>query len=116
MFCHTIVIFLIFIRRQLEILKKGGELNESEMSLKQTAQDLVDIWTEELKQFQSNFKMIENDTKNRTSEILQKHLVLLVNKKFGNKNYQTLPFDDWNDGETLREVIIFRFKSYALIM
>lgn len=98
----------IFLRKQLEILKKGGELSENELSLKQTAQDLVDIWTEELKQFQLNFKVIENDKKSRISKMLEKHLVLLVNKKIGNKNYHTLPLDYWRQGESLREVINFQ--------
>lgn len=87
------------------MLKKGEELNE-EVHLKQTAQDLFDAWTEELKQFKITYKLNDiNSKKLIASQKLDKHLVLLVNKKVNDKSYFTLPLDHYKEGETLRQVI-----------
>lgn len=62
------------------------------------------MWTEELIKFESIYKMSEIAEKNTLRNKLNKHLVLVINQKSGQKNYHTLPIDYWNQGETLRQV------------
>lgn len=106
-FTQKCVFKLFFcVSKQLELLKKGVELTE-EVNLKQTAQDLLDVWTEESKQFKTNYKLKDDYLKKIvSSQRLDRHLVLLVNKKGNNKNYFTLPLDHHKEGETLRQVTI----------
>lgn len=87
-------------------MKKGGEISESDLNLKQTAQDLIDMWTEEMSKFNSTYKVSEVAEKNKSTNKLDRHLVLVVNKKSKQKTYHTLPLDYWNEGETLRQVHI----------
>lgn len=89
----------------MEILKKGGDLDEREINLKQTAQDLLDLWTEELNNFQPGIRVTADDKKNHLNRKLDKHLVLVINEK--NNKFQNLPVDSWKQGETLRQVNVF---------
>lgn len=72
--------------------------------MKQTAQDLIDMWSEELSKFESTYKVSESSQTNTLKNKLDKHLVLVVNHKLGQKNYHILPMDNWKQGETLRQV------------
>lgn len=99
--------YIILISKQLEMLKKGVEVTE-EINLKQTAQDLLDMWTEEFKQFTSTYQLkdVDNIRKMIERQRLDRHLVLLTNKEANNKSYYTLPLDYHKKGETLRQVLI----------
>lgn len=45
---------------------------------------------------------------------LDKHLVLVVNQKLGDKKYFLLPQSKREDGETLRQVIIHQYISFII--
>ncbi|XP_018579215.1 39S ribosomal protein L46, mitochondrial isoform X2 [Anoplophora glabripennis] len=92
-------------KRAIESLKKGGNFDE-EVNLKQTAQDFVDAANEELAQFKPAEKVTEPDKNNDLKSLerkLDKHLVLVLDQKIGDKNYFMLPQGVRQDGETLRQ-------------
>lgn len=90
--------------KQMELLKKGDI--ESDLALKQTAQDFVDMSSDELNKFQFGSVVTEADNKKdikSTLRKLNKNLVLVTQTKIGDKNFYLLPQGMRNDGETLRQ-------------
>nr|CAH7728001.1 unnamed protein product [Callosobruchus chinensis] len=92
-------------RKMIASLKKGS-IDDTEANLKQTAQDLVDSWTEELSQFKPADRITDADKKNDMKSLqrkLDKHLVLVVNQMLGDKKHYLLPQGILQAGETLRQ-------------
>ncbi|XP_023024236.2 mitochondrial ribosomal protein L46 [Leptinotarsa decemlineata] len=92
--------------KQLEILKRGGDLDDMDSNLKQTAQDLMDLWSEEASKFKPASTTTEADKKNDLKSLsrkLDKSLVFVLNQKIGDKYFYMLPQDLRQDGETLRQ-------------
>uniref|UniRef100_A0A8D8Y964 Large ribosomal subunit protein mL46 n=1 Tax=Cacopsylla melanoneura TaxID=428564 RepID=A0A8D8Y964_9HEMI len=75
-------------------------------ALQQTGQDFLDMGLNELKKFTPANRITkadkENDNKS-THRKLDKHLVLLLNEKLGDKLHWILPFGKRLDGETMRQ-------------
>ncbi|KAG5868042.1 hypothetical protein JTB14_001734 [Gonioctena quinquepunctata] len=91
---------------QLELLKKGGDIGDMDSNLKQTAQDLMDLWNEEASKFKPHGRTTEADKQNDSKSLsrkLDKNLVYVVNQKIGDKTYYMLPQDLRQGGETLRQ-------------
>ncbi|XP_072395546.1 large ribosomal subunit protein mL46 [Diabrotica undecimpunctata] len=92
--------------KNLEILKKGGEIEDVDVNLKQTAQDLKDMWTAEASQFKFADTVTDADKKNDQKSLnrrLDKHLIYVLNQKVGDKKFYLLPQGIRQDGETLRQ-------------
>nr|CAH7728002.1 unnamed protein product [Callosobruchus chinensis] len=101
-------------RKMIASLKKGS-IDDTEANLKQTAQDLVDSWTEELSQFKPADRITDADKKNDMKSLqrkLDKHLVLVVNQMLGDKKHYLLPQGILQAGETLRQVFMY-FARYT---
>ncbi|CAG9865044.1 unnamed protein product [Phyllotreta striolata] len=99
--------------KNLEILKKGGELDVEGM-LKQTAQDLKDSWSSEARQFQPADRITDADKKNDGKSLkrkLDKHLVFVTNQTIGKDKFYLLPQGSRQDGETLRQTAERVLKS-----
>jgi large subunit ribosomal protein L46 len=97
--------------KQLEQLKKGDDV---EVHLKDTAQDFADASAEELSKFKSADRTTEADKKNDDKALdrkLDKHLVLVMKQKIGQKDLYLLPQAMRNDGETLRQAAERILKS-----
>ncbi|KAF5270334.1 hypothetical protein FQR65_LT05522 [Abscondita terminalis] len=90
--------------KQQELLKKGeGDLD---VTTKETAQDFLDACNEELAKFRFADRITEDDRLNNTKSLnrkLDKHLVLLLKQKLGNKQLFLLPQGARQEGETLRQ-------------
>lgn len=102
---HFFSLFIYSFSKQMELLKKGDI--ESDLALKQTAQDFVDMSSDELNKFQFGSVVTEADNKKdikSTLRKLNKNLVLVTQTKIGDKNFYLLPQGMRNDGETLRQV------------
>lgn len=93
--------------KHLAVLKEGGEIDDTEVNLKQTAQDLKDLWNAEAAEFKPADKITDADKKNDLKSLnrkLDKHLIFVVNQKLGDKKLYMLPQGLRQDGETLRQV------------
>ncbi|KAL3278451.1 hypothetical protein HHI36_013772 [Cryptolaemus montrouzieri] len=93
-------------QKQLEILKSGAGDIDGEVTLKQTAQDLIDACREEAAKFKLASCTTADDKTNNIKSLnrkLSKHLVLLTNQKIGNKTYYLLPQGERQEGESLRQ-------------
>lgn len=91
--------------KQAELLKKG-QADLDEATSKQTAQDLKDAYTEELKKYQTAPRTTADDkSKNilSTNRCLDNTLYLLVEQTVGAKNHFLLPQGPRFDGETMRQ-------------
>ena len=89
-----------------EKLKKGDMELDLDETVKQTAQDLKDAYTEELKKFEFAPRTTEADEKGDTKSLdrkLEQSLILLVEQTIGNKKIKLLPQGLRNEGETLRD-------------
>ncbi|XP_056632885.1 39S ribosomal protein L46, mitochondrial [Diorhabda sublineata] len=92
--------------KNLTILKQGGEIDDKEITLKQTAQDLEDLWSTEAKEFKAEDRVTDADRNNDLKSLdrkLDKHLVFVLNQKVGDKKLYLLPQGIRKDGETLRQ-------------
>ncbi|KAL1464799.1 hypothetical protein WDU94_004414 [Cyamophila willieti] len=75
-------------------------------ALQQTGQDYADMGLNELKNFTPASRITNADKDNNiksTQRKLDKHLVLLLNEKLGDKLHWILPFGKRLDGETMRQ-------------
>ncbi|XP_037928918.1 39S ribosomal protein L46, mitochondrial [Teleopsis dalmanni] len=90
-----------------EKIKKGEiEIDLDDASAKQTAQDLKDAYTEELKKFKPASRLTKDDSlRNLTStnRCLEETLYLLVEHKLGKQMHFLLPQGPRKDGETMRQ-------------
>lgn len=92
----------------MELLKQGVDI-DMEVNLKNTTQDFIDASLDELNKFV--FAKRTTDQENNLKSLkrkLDKHLVLVVNQKIGDKKFYLLPQDKRQDGETLRQVIWYK--------
>lgn len=91
--------------KQAELLKDGKiEVDLDETAESQTAQDLVDAYSDELKKFQFASRVAPDDEVNNTASTnrcLDDTLYLLIEQKFGNRNCYVLPQGARCDGETM---------------
>ncbi|KRT85689.1 hypothetical protein AMK59_1456, partial [Oryctes borbonicus] len=90
--------------KQAELLKQGTA--DVDIVVKQTAQDFLDSSTDELSKFKFVDRITKADKKNDQKSLsrkLDKHLVLVVKQKLGDKDHYILPQGVRNDGETLRQ-------------
>uniref|UniRef100_A0A1B6DCR1 Large ribosomal subunit protein mL46 n=1 Tax=Clastoptera arizonana TaxID=38151 RepID=A0A1B6DCR1_9HEMI len=74
--------------------------------IQQTAQDLEDLYKDELKHFKFSDRKTEADYKNdlkSVNRVLDQSLLLLIKQKIGNKMYWTLPQGINLEGETMRQ-------------
>ncbi|XP_030380243.1 39S ribosomal protein L46, mitochondrial [Scaptodrosophila lebanonensis] len=92
---------------QAELIKKGKvQVDLDESAAKQTAQDLKDAHTEELKKFEFGSRTTPNDAANKvtsTDRALEETLYLLVQQKLGSKPIFLLPQGQRHEGETMRQ-------------
>lgn len=89
-----------------EKLKRGDVELDLDESVKQTAQDMKDAFTEEFKKFEFASRMTEADKKGDTTSLerkLDQSLILLVEQKIGNRMHMLLTQGPRNDGESLRD-------------
>ncbi|KAK9881990.1 hypothetical protein WA026_018179 [Henosepilachna vigintioctopunctata] len=90
--------------KKIELLKSGEVDLDSDVTLKQTAQDFIDASTEEAMSFKLAGRTTANENNNRSlNRKLDKHLVLLVKQKIGNVHHYLLPQGPRQEGETLRQ-------------
>ncbi|KAF2898318.1 hypothetical protein ILUMI_07861 [Ignelater luminosus] len=90
--------------KQQELLKKGD--TDADIAMKETAQDLLDAWNDELSKFTFGSTITEDDKSNNVKSLnrkLNKHLVLLVKHKLGKETHFLLPQRIRQDGEALRQ-------------
>lgn len=90
--------------KQAELLKKGD--TDIDVMQKVTAQDFLDASMEELAKFKPAGRLTKADNANDVKSLnrkLDKHLILLVNQKIGNKSYFLPPQGLRQDGETLKQ-------------
>lgn len=86
-------------------------MDETEISVKQTAQDLLDMWTEELSRFHPAQKVTEADKANQLNTLNRKldtNLILVLDQKKLNRKFHSLLLDFWKEGETLRQVKLYQ--------
>lgn len=89
-----------------EKLKKGDMELDLDETVKQTAQDMKDAYTEEFKKFHFASRQTEADKqgdKKSTDRKLDQTLILLTEQQIGNKKFLLLPQGKHNAGETLRD-------------
>lgn len=89
-----------------EKLKKGDVELDLDESVKQTAQDMKDAYTEELKKFEFASRITDADRKGDTKSLdrkLDQALILLVEQQIGSRKHLLLPQGLRNEGETLRD-------------
>ncbi|XP_053685206.1 39S ribosomal protein L46, mitochondrial [Sabethes cyaneus] len=92
-------------KRQTELLK-AGKIDLDSEALKQTAQDLEDLYNEEFNKFKPASRVTEADKKNDVRSLqrkLEHTLILLTEQKLGDKNYYLLPQGLHTPGESLRQ-------------
>lgn len=89
--------------KQAELIKKGQlEIDLDDASSKQTAQDLEDMYTEEVKQFNSGNRTTNDDFKSANRN-LEDTLYLLVKHKLGSKSHFLLPQGSRLENESMRQ-------------
>ena len=87
-------------------LHKKGKLEDMDVVVQQTAQDLKDAWKEESSQYQLQSRLTEADKKNDTKSLnrkLEDTLILFVEQQIGQGKHLLLPQSKRLDGETLRQ-------------
>ncbi|XP_055534190.1 39S ribosomal protein L46, mitochondrial [Wyeomyia smithii] len=87
-------------------LLKAGKIDLDSEALKQTAQDLEDIYNEEFNKFKPALRVTEADKKNDLRSLhrkLEQTLILLTEQKLGDKSYFLLPQGLHAPGESLRQ-------------
>lgn len=91
---------------QARLIKEGKKKLDLDEVAKATAQDLVDRWTKELKNFQLSSRTTEADATNdlrSTDRKLDAALTLLLEQKMDNNKFFLLPQGKVVDGESLNE-------------
>lgn len=92
---------------QAELVKQGKvQVDLDETVSKQTAQDLKDAWSEELKKFQLAPRTTPDDAANKTTSTnrcLEDTLFLVVQQQLGEKQHLLLPQGKREEGETMRQ-------------
>ncbi|ALC44811.1 mRpL46 [Drosophila busckii] len=93
--------------KQAEMIKQGKvQVDLDDSAAKQTAQDLKDAYTEELKKFQLGSRNTPDDAANKitsTDRCLEDTLYLLVQQKLGPQQHFVLPQGQRQEGETMRQ-------------
>ncbi|XP_012548733.1 39S ribosomal protein L46, mitochondrial [Bombyx mandarina] len=93
-------------KKQAELFKAESQDVDIDAVNKVTAQDFEDAANEEYSKFK--FGNLETDAdkkgdKTSTERCLQRHLVLVTQRKLGNDSKTLLPQGHWQEGETLRQ-------------
>ncbi|XP_018801570.1 PREDICTED: 39S ribosomal protein L46, mitochondrial [Bactrocera latifrons] len=92
---------------QSELIKKGKmEVDLDDSASKQTAQDLKDAYSEELKSFQFALRSTADDATNKTNSTnrcLEDTLYLVVEESLSKQAVKMLPQGPRFDGETMRQ-------------
>ncbi|KAH8395344.1 hypothetical protein KR222_010169 [Zaprionus bogoriensis] len=92
---------------QAELVKQGKvQMDLDESVAKQTAQDLKDAWSEELKKFELAARTTPDDAANKTTSTdrcLEDTLFLVVQQKLGQQQHLLLPQGKREEGETMRQ-------------
>lgn len=92
---------------QSELIKKGKiEVDLDDNASKQTAQDLKDAYSEELKSFQFALRSTADDATNKTNSInrcLEETLYLVIEESLSKQTVKMLPQGPRLDGETMRQ-------------
>ncbi|XP_011179608.1 39S ribosomal protein L46, mitochondrial [Zeugodacus cucurbitae] len=93
--------------KQSELIKKGKmEVDLDDSASKQTAQDLKDAYSEELKSFQFALRSTSDDATNKTNSTnrcLEDTLYLVIEESLSKKTVKMLPQGPRLDGETMRQ-------------
>ncbi|EDV95546.1 39S ribosomal protein L46, mitochondrial [Drosophila grimshawi] len=92
---------------QTELIKQGKmQVDLDDTVAKQTAQDLKDAYTEELKKFQLAPRTTADDANNKatsTDRCLEDILYLVVKQKLGSQQHLVLPQGQREQGESMRQ-------------
>ncbi|XP_050293780.1 39S ribosomal protein L46, mitochondrial isoform X2 [Anthonomus grandis grandis] len=96
----------INLEREKNAASNKKELEELEVIVKNTTQDLIDAWKEEFIKFKPADKFTDSDKSGNVKTVnrkLDKHLVCVIKEKIGNKDMYVLPQAKREEGETLRQ-------------
>lgn len=93
-------------RRIAELQKQGKLEIDMDVAVQQTAQDLKDMWKEELSRLHIASRETDADRRDDRQALdrkLEQTLVLLVQQRIGDATHLLLPQGPRRDGETLRQ-------------
>ncbi|XP_066252846.1 large ribosomal subunit protein mL46 [Euwallacea similis] len=102
------------LEKERSVKSQKKEIDDLDLITKQSTQDYLDAYKEELATFKPSERITEADKSNDVKSLqrkLDKSLVLLVNHKIGEKNFYLLPQGKLKDGETLRQCAERIFKE-----